>query len=87
MVLEASPYPDGFPQQFKFDNLAVIKPTFMGAAPRIFEKAHARIVTTEQAQGGLRARLFDRLVFSKVREVCIRLFVSGAAPLNRDIGE
>ena len=25
------------------DNLAVVKPTFMGAAPRIFEKAHGRI--------------------------------------------
>ena len=103
------------------DNLAVVKPTFMGAAPRIFEKAHARIVTTQQAQGGLRARLFaaafsaglevdrrrragravplpmsllcglfDRLVFSKVREAFggrIRFFISGAAPLNRDIGE
>ena len=40
------------------ENLAVVKPTFMGAAPRIFEKAHARIVTTAQAEGGLRARLF-----------------------------
>jgi long-chain acyl-CoA synthetase len=103
------------------DNLAVIKPTFMGAAPRIFEKAHARIVTTQQAKGGLRARLFaaafsaglevnrrrragrsaslpmsllnglfDRLVFSKVRDAFggrIRFFISGAAPLNRDIGE
>jgi long-chain acyl-CoA synthetase len=93
----------------------------MGAAPRIFEKAHARIVTTQQAQGGLRARLFaaaftvglevdrrrragravplpmsllhrlfDRLVFSKVRDVFggrIRFFISGAAPLNREIGE
>ena len=103
------------------DNLAVIKPTFMGAAPRIFEKAHARIVTTQQAKGGFRAwlfaaafsaglevnrrrragraaslpmsllnGLFDRLVFSKVREAFggrIRFFISGAAPLNRDIGE
>src|SRR5271157_53691 len=103
------------------DNMAVVKPTVMGAAPRIFEKAHARIVTTQQAQGGLRARLFaaaftvglevdrrrragrsvplpmsllyglfDRLVFSKVREVFggrIRFFISGAAPLNRDIAE
>lgn len=103
------------------DNLAVVRPTFMGAAPRIFEKAHARIVTTQQAKGGFRARLFaaafsvglevdrrrrggravplpmsllhrlfDRLVFSKVREAFggrIRFFISGAAPLNRDIGE
>ncbi|BDX33958.1 AMP-dependent synthetase [Mycobacterium antarcticum] len=28
------------------DNLAVVHPTFMGAAPRIFEKAHARIQAT-----------------------------------------
>ena len=34
------------------DNLAVVKPTFMGAAPRIFEKAHARIVTMQAAEGG-----------------------------------
>ena len=27
------------------DNAAVVQPTFMAAAPRIFEKAHARIVT------------------------------------------
>lgn len=41
------------------DNLAAVRPTFMGAAPRIFEKAHARIVTTQQAHGGIRAKLFD----------------------------
>ena len=40
------------------DNLAVVKPTWMGAAPRIFEKAHARIVTMVEAEGGLKARLF-----------------------------
>jgi len=102
------------------DNTAVVKPTFMGAAPRIFEKAYARIVTG-RAQGGTRAKLFetafkmgrkrdrrrfagqrvslamrladklfDRLVFSKVRDAFggrIRFFVSGSAPLNRDIAE
>src|SRR5690606_25181386 len=31
------------------DNLAVVRPTFMGAAPRIFEKAYARIITMQQA--------------------------------------
>jgi long-chain acyl-CoA synthetase len=103
------------------DNAAVVKPTFMAAAPRIFEKAHARIVTTAQQQGGIKARLFDkafavglevdrrrradqrsgplvnlqyklfdRLVFRKVRQVFggrIRFFVSGSAPLNREIAE
>ncbi|MGH3413058.1 MAG: AMP-dependent synthetase/ligase [Marmoricola sp.] len=103
------------------DNLAVVRPTFMGAAPRIFEKAHARIQTTMAAEGGVKAqlferafsvgrrvralehagrdvpvglklqqRLFDRLVFSKVRERFggrVRFFISGAAPLNPEIAE
>ncbi len=102
-------------------NTAIVKPTFMGAAPRIFEKAHAGIVTAQQKQGGLKERLFqtafrvgveadrrrrakksvplpislahkvfDRLVFSKVRHAFggrIRFFISGSAPLNRDIAE
>ncbi|WP_394550643.1 AMP-dependent synthetase/ligase [Agromyces sp. MMS24-JH15] len=42
------------------DNLAVIKPTFMGAAPRIFEKAYSKIVTTIEAEGGVKAKLFAR---------------------------
>jgi long-chain acyl-CoA synthetase len=101
------------------DNLGIVKPTFMGAAPRIFEKAHARIVTMTQAEGGLKERifnqafkvgiehdrlrregktvplplklqhgLFDRLVFSKVRERFggrVRFFISGSAALNADI--
>lgn len=41
------------------DNLAVVRPTFMGAAPRIFEKAYGRIVSTAQAAGGARAKVFD----------------------------
>lgn len=103
------------------ENTGVVKPTFMGAAPRIFEKAYARVVTTQQNQGGIKAlvfntafavgrkvaarrrnhrsiplflqlphRLFDRLVFAKVRAVFggrIRFFISGSAPLNRDIAE
>lgn len=102
-------------------NAAEVKPTFMAAAPRIFEKAHARIVTMQQQQGGIKAKLFDRafgvgldvdrrkragqpvsvatrlqhklfdrLVFNKVRQVFggrIRFFVSGSAPLNREIAE
>ncbi|WP_030484630.1 AMP-dependent synthetase/ligase [Nocardioides aequoreus] len=39
------------------DNLAVVQPTFMGAAPRIFEKAHARIVTMTAAEGGAKEKI------------------------------
>ncbi len=103
------------------DNLAIVKPTFMGAAPRIFEKAHARIVTMQAAEGGAKEKifkqafhvglkvaelqragtsvplplkaqhaLFDKLVFSKVRERFggrVRFFISGSAALNREIAE
>lgn len=41
------------------DNLAVVRPTFMGAAPRIFEKAHARIEGTVRAEGGVKEKIFD----------------------------
>lgn len=40
------------------DNLAVVQPTFMGAAPRIFEKAYARITMMMKAEGGLKEKLF-----------------------------
>lgn len=40
------------------DNLAVVKPTFMGAAPRIFEKAYAKIVQVAEGEGGVKAKLF-----------------------------
>lgn len=42
------------------DNLGVVKPTFMGAAPRIFEKAHARIVTMQAAEGGAKEKIFKQ---------------------------
>ncbi|MFI5425694.1 AMP-binding protein [Aeromicrobium sp. UC242_57] len=38
------------------DNLAVVRPTFMGAAPRIFEKAYGRIVGMTEAEGGVSSR-------------------------------
>ena len=103
------------------DNLGVVKPTFMGAAPRIFEKAHGRIITMQQAEGGLKEKifnqafkvglevsrrkragqsvplplslqhgLFDKLVFSKIRDRFggrVRFFISGAAALNQEIAE
>ena len=41
------------------ENLAVVRPTFMGAAPRIFEKAYSRIVTMAHNEGGAKAKIFD----------------------------
>jgi long-chain acyl-CoA synthetase len=103
------------------ENLAVVRPTFMGAAPRIFEKAHGRIVTMQASEGGLKEKLFkqafkvglqvdnlkregkpvpflldkqhalfDKLVFSKIRDRFggrVRFFISGAAALNQEIAE
>ncbi|HET9861310.1 MAG TPA: long-chain fatty acid--CoA ligase [Nocardioidaceae bacterium] len=42
------------------ENLAVVRPTFMGAAPRIFEKAHGRIITMQQNEGGIKEKLFNK---------------------------
>jgi len=41
------------------DNLAELRPTFMGAVPRIFEKTHARIEEMVAEEGGLKKRIFD----------------------------
>ncbi|MGW0229519.1 AMP-dependent synthetase/ligase [Actinopolymorpha singaporensis] len=40
------------------ENVAVVRPTFMGAAPRIFEKAYGRITSTIEHEGGPKAALF-----------------------------
>ena len=103
------------------DNLAVVKPTFMGAAPRIFEKAHGKIIAMQEQEGGAKKKIFDRafqvgfkvrelerqgksvplplkvqhglfdkLVFSKIRDRFggrVRFFISGAAALNREVAE
>ncbi|MGN6334094.1 MAG: AMP-dependent synthetase/ligase [Motilibacteraceae bacterium] len=41
------------------DNLAVVKPTFMAAAPRIFEKVHNRVVCQVKEEGGVKLRIFQ----------------------------
>ncbi|WP_300400737.1 long-chain fatty acid--CoA ligase [Nocardioides sp.] len=103
------------------ENLGIVKPTFMGAAPRIFEKAHARIVTMQASEGGAKEKifkrafavgakvdelklagksvplplklqhgLFDKLVFSKVRDRFggrVKFFISGSAALNPEIAQ
>ncbi len=40
------------------ENLAIIQPTIMAAAPRIFEKVYARVVSTTEAEGGVKAKIF-----------------------------
>ncbi|HEX2706149.1 MAG TPA: long-chain fatty acid--CoA ligase [Candidatus Lustribacter sp.] len=40
------------------ENLAVVRPTFMGAAPRIFEKVHSRVTMAVAADGGIKEKLF-----------------------------
>ena len=40
------------------DNLAVVSPTFMAAAPRIFEKVRGRVVTMAEDEGGPRLKIF-----------------------------
>ncbi len=64
-VMLALPLIVGFPTAIDgrvdkiVDNLAAVHPTFMAAAPRIFEKAHARVQAMIDDEGGLRKRLFD----------------------------
>ncbi|MHA7651100.1 AMP-dependent synthetase/ligase [Mycobacterium sp. ML4] len=64
-VMLALPLQIGFPTAIDgrveriVDNLAAVRPTVMGAAPRIFEKAHARIVGMVAERGGLTKKIFD----------------------------
>ncbi len=64
-VLLALPLQIGFPTAIDgridkiVDNLAVIKPTFMGAAPRIFEKAYGRIAMMFAEETGTKKKLID----------------------------
>ncbi len=100
------------------DNLATIRPTFVAAVPRIFEKVYNKVITgakeggplkwaifkwalgvgKEASQkrqrgeraGGLKLAIADKLVFSKLRSRFggrLRFFISGSAPLSRDIAE
>ncbi|GAA3618478.1 AMP-dependent synthetase/ligase [Marihabitans asiaticum] len=41
------------------DNLAEVRPTFMAAAPRIFEKVYARVSLGMEAEGGAKLKLFN----------------------------
>ncbi|MDQ6658501.1 MAG: long-chain fatty acid--CoA ligase [Actinomycetota bacterium] len=41
------------------ENLGVIKPTWMGGAPRIFEKVRNRVMLTAAGDGGAKAKIFE----------------------------
>jgi long-chain acyl-CoA synthetase len=103
------------------DNLGVVKPTFVAAVPRIFEKVYNKVVGGAKEAGGLKWKIFqwarkvglevsklkqegkpvggmlgfkhsiaNKLVYSKLQQRFggrLRYFVSGSAPLNRDIAE
>ncbi|MCB9562319.1 MAG: long-chain fatty acid--CoA ligase [Kofleriaceae bacterium] len=103
------------------DNLAIVRPTMMAAAPRIFEKVHAKVVQGAKEGGGLKWKIFqwavavgrraskarqegrdlgpvlraelavaERLVFAKLQARFggrLRFFISGSAPLSREIAE
>ncbi len=57
------------------ENLAVVRPTLMGAAPRIFEKVYARVTSTVREEGGVKAKIFD-WAFGVGRQ-CVRLEQAG----------
>lgn len=103
------------------DGMAVVKPTFVAAVPRIFEKVHAKVVSGARDAGGLKWTIFQwavgvgreaskviqgggrltgllefkydlatRLVFSKLHARFggrLKYFVSGSAPLSREVAE
>jgi long-chain acyl-CoA synthetase len=126
-VLEAAQLQIGFETAIDgrvpklIENLALVKPTFMAAAPRIFEKVYNKVVTGAQEKGGFTYKVFrwamgvgrevsqrrrageslglwlgfangiaDRLVFSTLRKRFggrLRFFISGSAPLSREMAE
>jgi long-chain acyl-CoA synthetase len=126
-VLEAMQLLIGFPTTVDgripklVENLAIIKPTFMAAAPRIFEKVYNKVISGAQEKGGMKLKIFswavkigrqvstlqqegkqpggwlnfkhgmaNKLVYSKLKALFggrVRFFISGGAPLSRDIAE
>jgi long-chain acyl-CoA synthetase len=102
-------------------NLAAIRPTFVCAVPRIFEKVRNKALQSAREGGTAKAAIFrwaieiglearriergggrpgallaaqlflaDRLVHSRVRALFggrLRFFISGSAPLSRDVAE
>jgi long-chain acyl-CoA synthetase len=53
------------------DMLAIVKPTLMCAAPRIFEKVYNKTVTTALGEGGAKAKIFGWAVATGKRKVAL----------------
>ena len=102
-------------------NMVEVKPTVMGAVPRLYERVYARVQSAVESGSPTKQKIFhwasglgpqkyanhlagkpdspwlklqlkvaDALVFGKIRERTggrVRYFVSGSAPLAREIGE
>ncbi|MEU4577334.1 long-chain fatty acid--CoA ligase [Nonomuraea sp. NPDC023979] len=54
------------------DNLGALRPTFMAAAPRIFEKIHNTVAATQQREGGVKLKIFNWAKATGVRVVRAR---------------
>ena len=112
-------FAEGIPQLV--DNLSEIRPTFMFAVPRIYEKVYNKIISQVQDGSSLKKKIFywslavgrevsqrtqkglplplglklkyavaSKLVFSKLKQKFggrLKFFISGGAPLSRDIAE
>lgn len=63
------------------DNLAILHPTIVAAAPRIFEKAHARIEGMVAEEGGIKKKLFDWAVEVGLKVSCARQSGKDPSPL------
>lgn len=60
------------------ENLGVIRPTFVCAVPRIFEKVHAKVVTGAREGGAAKAAIFSWAIDVGLRHA--RLVRAGKAP-------
>ena len=68
------------------ENLPVVRPTIMAAAPRIFEKVYNRIVSTAKTAGGLKYSLFKWAV-GVGREVSrLRAFAAVHTHVTQELG-
>lgn len=66
------------------ENLAEIRPDFMAAAPRIFEKVHARVTSMAAGEGGPKAMIFTWAFDVGTR--CVRLEQAGRpVPLHLSV--